>query len=45
MGKKHYVSYNQVHQNVQNSVKYIKEYNPEVIVAIGGGKFLKDFNF
>lgn len=38
MGKKYYVSYNQLHKIIQSKVKDIKEFDPEVIVAIGGGK-------
>jgi hypoxanthine phosphoribosyltransferase len=37
---KMYISYNNVHQLCQESADKIKEFNPDLIIAIGGGGFI-----
>lgn len=37
---KMYISYNNVHQLCQESAEKIKQFNPDLIIAIGGGGFI-----
>lgn len=38
--EKQYISYNNVHQLVQESAEGIKNFKPDIIIAIGGGGFI-----
>lgn len=38
--EKMYISYNNVHQLCQEAADTIKEFNPDLIIAIGGGGFI-----
>lgn len=38
--EKEYISYNNVHQLVQQSAEGIKQFKPDIIIAIGGGGFI-----
>lgn len=38
--EKLYISYNNVHQLCQESAPKIKDFNPDIIIAIGGGGFI-----
>ncbi|CCE65110.1 hypothetical protein TPHA_0J02890 [Tetrapisispora phaffii CBS 4417] len=38
--QKQYISYNNVHQLCQSSATKIKEFKPDLIIAIGGGGFI-----
>ena len=38
--EKQYISYNNVHQLCQDSAVKIKEFRPDIIIAIGGGGFI-----
>ena len=37
---KQYISYNNVHQLCQESADRIKQFKPDIIIAIGGGGFI-----